>query len=179
MALNQEEKLQLTILLEKAVSTDIRGSLWHALVKIFPTVPIELIVLNERNEVFLVYRDDFEFKGWHHPGSVWNAWETIPERREKLVSGELTKNFGVTVTKPQPIGWMGVYRGIEEDGPNSNPTRVECSLVHIAYLTSVFINQQGASFFSLDDLPDNTLAHHKYILRRVKQYLIDGILLCD
>ncbi len=179
MALNQDEKLQLTILLEKAVSTDIRGSVWHALIKIFPTVPIELIVLNERNEVFLVYRDDFEFKGWHHPGSVWNAWETIPERREKLISGEITKTFGLTVSKPESIGWMGVYKGSETDGPNSNPTRLECSLPHIAYLTSSFTSQQGVGFFPLDDLPKVTLTHHRYILRRVKQYLVDGVPLCD
>lgn len=176
MSLNQDEKNVLAELLEKAENKDIRGPVWHALVKKFPTVPIELMVFNDKKEVFLVYRDDAEFTGWHHPGSCWNDWETLPERRQKLVDGEIIKDAGIKITEPISIGWMGVYRG---DGPDENGSRNACSLIHMAHLASEFTPKQGYGFFPLDNLPEDTLGCHKYILRRVKQYLVDGVTLCD
>ena len=106
MALNNEELSQLLDLLRRVNNTQIRGPVWHALIQVFPTVPLELIVLNDDNEVLLVYREDNEFKGWHHPGSVWNDWETIATRMQKLISGEIVKDAEIQITEPQSIGWV-------------------------------------------------------------------------
>jgi hypothetical protein len=167
-------------LLTRVLKTQIRGSVWHALIQKFPTVPIELIVLDWKNRVLLVHRDDEEFPDcWHHPGSVWNAWETIPERRKKLVNGEILRDVGITITEPMPIGWLGVYQGVDLVGARSNPSRTECSLIHLARFEGVFNPKGGVGFFSLDGLPKNTLQHHKYILSRVQDYLATGQYIFD
>lgn len=181
MQLNQTELLpeELTVLadlLRRARNTQIKGEVWHALVTKFPTVPIELIVLDDQSRVLLVYRDDAEFKGWHHPGAVWNDWETIPERRQRLVESEIIKGAGIQVTDPVSIGWMGVYRG---NGTDESQTRLACALIHISCLIGEFSPKEGYGFFSLDNLPENTLRHHRYMLRRVQKYLKDGIPLFD
>ena len=177
MALNDTQKEQLAVLLEKASNTDLRGRVWRALVQIFPTVPIELIILDDQGRAFLVYRHDDEFTGWHHPGSTWNDWETIPERRAKLVAGEIVKGAGlIGITEPKSIGWMGIYRG---KGPGTNPTRHECSLVHLSHFHGTWEPREGMGFFPLDNLPADTLEHHRLILGRVKQFLVDGIPLHD
>ncbi len=176
VGLNPAEKLLLAHLIAKSVNTDFRGTVWHEQVQKFPTVPLELMVLDANHHVLLAYRDDHEFKGWHHPGSVWNDWETIPERRAKLVAGEIVKDCGIQISEPVPIGWCGVYRG---PGPDENLTRTACSLLHISHLVGEFNPKEGYGFFPLDAIPEDTLGCHKYMLRRLQQHLIDGKMICD
>jgi rhodanese-related sulfurtransferase len=176
MALKQTELNQLADLLRRVNNRQMRGAVWHALVTKVPTVPIELIVLDDQNRVLLVYRDDAEFKGWHHPGSVWNDWETIPERRQKLIEGEVINGIGIQITEPVSIGWMGVYRG---NGPDNSFTRNACALMHTAYLIGEFTSSEKYRFFSFDEIPDDTLSHHKFMLRRVAEYLKTGVILKD
>lgn len=176
IGLNDDEKTQLLTLLRRMKNTDIRGPIWHTLVTKFPTIAFELIVLDDQNRVLLIHRDDEEFPDcWHHPGSVWNDWETLPERLEKLVKGEIIKGAGIEITKPESIGWLAVYRGDDKVGALSNPTRNFCALVQLAYLKSEFTPKEGVGFFPLNDLPENTLACHRYIISRVEEYLKTGV----
>lgn len=170
--LNPEEKVQLTALLRKAGNGDLMGPVWHALVKIFPTVPLELMIFNKKKEIMLIYRKDDEFVGWHHPGSCFNDWETIPQRLAKLVQGEVVKGVGITISDPVNIGWIEAQRGDDADrGPSD---RHAVSLIYSARLTSEFVPKGGVGFFPLSALPNDTLYHHKYILSRVAQYMNDG-----
>ena len=174
--ISEEEVLVLADLLRRMKNTQWRGTVFHAGVQKVPSVPLELIVLDTQSRVLLAYRDDHEFKGWHHPGSVWNDWETIPQRRTKLVAGEVVKGAGIQITEPKSIGWVGVYRGTE---PDNNASRNACSIIHIANLIGEFTPKDGYGFFPIESPPKDTLGCHKYMLRRVAQYLKDGVALCD
>lgn len=175
--LSEEESAQLAILLKKAGNGDLMKTPWHALVKIFPTVPLELMIFNNEQEVLLIYREDAEFVGWHHPGSCWNDWETIPQRLGKLVAGEVVKGAGIAITEPKNIGWMEAERG--DDISSGSSDRHACSLIYVADLISEFTPKEGFGFFPLHGLPENTFYHHKYILSRVAQYLADGQMIHD
>jgi hypothetical protein len=174
--LSPQELVIFTDFLRRIKNTQIRGQAWKELAKKIPFVPIELIITDAFNRVFMIYRDDGEFKGWHIPGSVWNDWETIPDRRKALVAGEVIKDAGLTISDPVPIGWLGVYRG---DGPDNSLTRNSCALMHLAHVIGEPTMREGYGFFPLDHLPEDTLSHHKYMLRRFKQYLVDGAFLVD
>ncbi len=168
--LTDDEKEELANLLKKANNVEIRGEIWHQLVVKFITVPIELCILNERNEVFLVYRKDREFDGYHMPGTVVNDWEDVTTARTRLVHGEVMIGAGFSITDPHPIGWLEVGRGEE---PYQDRHRHAVSLLHIARTTSEFTPREGMGFYPFDEIPKNTLGHHQYLLTFFKRYLHD------
>ena len=170
-SLDEEEKKQLAHLLEKVDNVQIRGEIWHQLVKKVITVPIELCITDEDNNVFLVYRNDREFDGYHMPGTVINDWETVEEACIRLVQGEVIRDAGIIITKPHSIGWLEVRRG---NGPEESKTRNAVSLLFTAKLVSGFTPQEGRGFYSLGNLPENTLGHHKFILRYFRKNFETG-----
>lgn len=169
--LTDEEKKELAHLLEKAENVEIRGEIWHQLVKKFITVPIELCILNEENKVFLVYRKDREFDGYHMPGTVINDWETVDEACNRLIKKEVAEGAGLTITTPISIGWLEVRRG---NKPEESKTRNAISLLHVAKVFGKPLLKEGSGFYAFDALPENTLGHHKYILTFFEKYLDDG-----
>lgn len=170
-SLDEEEKKQLAHLLEKVDNVQIRGEIWHQLVKKIITVPIELCITDENNNVFLVYRKDREFDGYHMPGTVINDWETVEEACNRLVKGEVIRDAGITISSPYSIGWLEVRRGLKEE---ESTTRNAISLLFTARLEGDFVPQEGKGFFSFDNLPENTLGHHKFILRYFRKNFEDG-----
>lgn len=170
MSLTLNELSTFSVLLSKIDNTQIKGDVWHELVKKFITVPIELMVIDEQKRVLLVYRKDREFDAYHFPGTVVNDWETAYDARLRLVAGEIEGALGITITDPESIGWLETKRG---EGEGENPSRHTIALVHLAYFHGTFSPREGAGFFSFDAIPENTLSDHKRFLRRVKQYLED------
>lgn len=171
MALNEKEKQDLVVLLEKIENTEIRGEIWHQLVKKFITVPVELCILDNQNRVFLVYRKDREFDGYHMPGSVVNDWETVDEARKRLVRDEVIIGAGIEITEPEPIGWMDSPK---DAGPTEPSPRHGILLLHIARFHGDFQPRDGMGFYSLDSIPENTLGCHKYLFPFLKRYLEDS-----
>jgi ADP-ribose pyrophosphatase YjhB (NUDIX family) len=169
--LDEEEKKELARLLEKVDNVQIRGEIWHQLVKKFITVPIELCIVNNENKVFMVYRKDREFDGYHLPGTVINDWETVDEACTRLVHGEVLRDAGFTITKPKSIGWLEVRRG---SGKEESRTRNAISLLHLAHLDGNYTEKEGMGFFGFDNIPQNTLGHHIFIIRKFKEYLDSG-----
>ncbi len=169
--LSEEEKVELSTLLERAKNTDIKGEIWYQMVKKFITVPVELCVLDKDNKVFLVYRKDREFDGYHLPGTIVNDWETVHDARVRLMEGEIKKDAGFTISYPESIGWLQVRRG---EGENDSPTRNTVALLHIARLEGDFTPQEGYGFYMFDNIPKSTLKDHKFILRYFKRYLENG-----
>ncbi|MDQ3017021.1 MAG: NUDIX domain-containing protein, partial [Bacteroidota bacterium] len=143
---------------------------WHELVKKFITVAIELCILDDQNRVFLVYRKDKEYDGYHMPGTVVNDWEGVLDAKKRLVEGEVAIQ-GLTITDPQPIGWLEVQRG---NGPHTDHSRHGLSLLHVAHFSSTFVPKNGAGFYSFDALPKNTLISHRYLLKIYMKYVEDG-----
>lgn len=169
--LQESDKVQLAKLLERAKNTDIKGEIWYQLVKKFITVPVELCVLDHENRVFLVYRKDREFDGYHLPGTIVNDWETVHDARLRLVQGEIKKDAGFDISYPEPIGWLEVRRG---EGEYESRTRNTVALLHIARLVGDFTPQEGYGFYAFDDIPKNTLPDHKFILNYFRRYLENG-----
>lgn len=171
MTLNVQEKEELAILLEKIENTEITGEIWHQLVKKFITVPIELCIFDDQNRIFLVYRKDREFNGYHMPGSVVNDWETVAEALKRLVKSEINNDAGIEITEPKSIGWLDSPRNII---PSETLTRHGILLLHVAYFHGTFPPQKGMGFYPLDVLPDNILECHRYLVPFLKRYLKDG-----
>lgn len=167
--LSDTELRTLAYLLGKANHRQIRGATWHELVKKFITVPIELFVLNAKNEIFLVHRRDLEFVGHHHPGTVVNDWETVDQARSRLIAGELIRDAGFTggISEPQPIGWFECPR-------DETSTRHAVALLHVSRFDGEYRPREGKGFFPLDALPIDTLHHHVRMIEALKQYLQDG-----
>lgn len=169
--LSDDDKKLLTSLLERAKNTDITGEIWHQLVKKFITVPVELCVLDSENRIFLVYRKDREFDGYHLPGTIVNDWETVHDARVRLMQGEIQKDAGFTISYPESIGWVEVRRG---EGEYESRTRNTIALLHIARIEGDFTPKDGYGFYALSDIPENTLRDHKFILCYFKRYIEDG-----
>jgi len=173
MALNEKEKALLVELLEKIDSTEIRGDIWHELVKKFVTVPIELCVVDDKNRVLLIKRpaNDPELKGrpYHMPGTVLNDWETVEEARERLIETEVVPVGVLGVTEPKPIGWFEVSKE-----QTYFTTRHTVALLHIAHFHGEYLNTEDVGFFDMDSIPDNTVEAHKIFVGIFKKFLKDG-----
>lgn len=170
-SLNEEEKKQLADLLSRINNTQIKGEIWHQLVQKFITVSAVFCVLDEE-KVFLTYRKDREFDGYHLPGVTVNDWETVDQARERLVKGEVEAEAGLKVSEPEPIGWVEVERGVDD-----NPTRHAIILLYITRIQNVPSLKEGAGFYPLDNLPENILGCEKRLLSFFARYLEDGLII--
>lgn len=169
MALNQAQLAHLAKLLSEADNTQIQGEVWHQLVMKYITVPIELFVIDDQGRVFLRYRKDREFDGHHHPGTVINDWETKKEALMRLVAGEIIRDAGLVgvITEPEPIGDFECPR-------DETSTRHAIALLYKCRFRGEYKSHPGMGFFPLDDLPEDTLYHHKRMLAALQQHLVDG-----
>lgn len=148
--LNFEETGRLVELLKKA-EWPLAPEVFHALMGKIVSVPIELGVFNEKGEILLIYRDDWEFTGWHHPGTVLRDNEDVPGAIARLIRGEV----GTEVTKPTALGWLEGRREQEK-------TRHSVALLHVCFLRSEYTGR--GKFFNPNNLPEDTLEHHKTII---------------
>ncbi len=171
MSLTNEEKLKLVSLIKKIDSKEIRGEIWHEFIKKFVTVSIEMCVFDNKNRLLLVYRKDEEFDGYHIPGSVINFWETVEEAKDRLIKNEITEPLNLKIKNLESIGWVDIYKDFWF---NKSDSRHPISLLFIAKTDDVFDGVEGAGFFEIDDLPENTLDCHKFFIRFIKGYLKDG-----
>lgn len=159
--------------MKKIEPEEFRGDIWHTLVCKFVTVPIELCILNSKNQVFLVCRKDEDFDGYHIPGSVVNDWETVEEAKVRLVKTEIERDAGIFVSQPQSVGWIESPK-ILDGKPLS--TRHGVLLLHMARVLEddSIILKEGSGFFDFDNLPANTLECHKFLLPFFKRHLETG-----
>ncbi|MFA5934667.1 MAG: hypothetical protein WC827_02165 [Candidatus Paceibacterota bacterium] len=173
MALNEKERVLLVELLSKIESTEIKGDIWHELVKKFVTVSIELCVIDDKNRILLIRRlaNDRELKGrpYHIPGTVLNDWETVEEARKRLIETEIVTVGMLGVTKPKSIGWFEISKK-----QTYFTTRHAVALLHVAYFHGEYSNTEEVGFFYIDSIPDNTVEVHKSLIDIFKNYLKDS-----
>ena len=151
----EEEKEVLAGLLRR-LKPPYGPKVFPAWVQNFITTPVEMAVFNNDQQILLVHREDSEYKGWHSPGTILRDEENVPAALQRLIAGELG---GAEVTKPVSLGWVEVPRG---NGPGQNPTRHEISLLHACWLYGTY--KGGGSFFDSNNLPKETLTHHKMVI---------------
>ena len=154
--LTDQEKEMLAGLLRR-LKPPYGPKVFPAWVENFVTTPVEMAVFNSDRQILLVYREDPEYKGWHSPGTILRDEEDVPTALERLINGELG---GAKVTRPVPLGWVEVHRG---NGLGQNPTRHEISLLHACFVQNLSLSGKDR-LFSIDQLPENTLTHHKEVI---------------
>lgn len=161
MLTTSETDLLVTLL--QKVTWPLNPRVFRALVNIMVSVPIELAVLNEQNEILMFYRKDKEYDGNHIPGSVLRDNENVSDVLERLRTSEVV---GGKISNPVNIGHVEISKG---SGSGQNPTRHEISLIYVARLTGPY-NGSGR-FYPLDQLPENTLSHHRILIGKVRSWL--------
>jgi hypothetical protein len=144
--LTADESEQLASLLGK-VEWPVPPNVFHALMKATVSVPIELGVFDSDGRVLLIYRDDFEFKGWHMPGTVLRENEDIPTAIKRLGQGEVK----TPTSPPISLGWAEI-KGV----------RHEVSLLHVCRLEGAYSGE--GQLFDPRQLPPDTLDHHQYLI---------------
>src|SRR3989344_2600370 len=165
MALTEPETLELVHLLEK-IDWPVNKQIFHALMAKIVSVPIELAVIDDKNQIFTSYRRDTEYDGHHFPGTVLRDNETVPEALARLLQSELAD---AKIESIKNIGWVEICRGNDF---GKNPTRHEVSLLWLARIKN-YIGKNGV-FSPFGQLPENTLPHHQLIAKKVQEYLQTG-----
>lgn len=62
---------------------------FDAISQIVPFPACEIVVINQKKEILLTWREDKWWKGWHIPGGLMRFGETFKERLEKTAKNEL------------------------------------------------------------------------------------------
>lgn len=168
--LNEEETDQLVTLLGK-LTWPVDSRVFDALCENFSVTPVELVVLRESREgpeVFMIYRKDRFFTGWHSTGSI-----ILPGRTVDFVLRDIiTREVGISLAAPH-FEFVRFRQFMKGNGPNQSARGQEVSLIHVLRLpkeVEVSLNAER-KFFPLSKLPEDLLQHHKMVLADVKKYL--------
>ncbi|MEK7629867.1 MAG: hypothetical protein AAB432_00590 [Patescibacteria group bacterium] len=156
-------EIELLVALLQRVEWPLNPKIFRAFVNIVVSVPIELAVLNERDEILMFYRKDEEYDGNHIPGTVLRDNETVSDAIARLRKSEVV---GGNISDPIDIGHIEIVKG---NGFGENPTRHEISLVHVSRLMGPYTG--SGKFYLLDRLPEDTLPHHQKLVSKVIEYL--------
>ncbi len=110
--INKKELKQLVSLLKK-IDNPHKGlpqSVFDALCSIVSFAGCELIVINNKKELLLTWRNDKWWRGWHFPGGLLRYRESFKERIQKVAWDEL----GISITSHKflfPINYVQGERG--------------------------------------------------------------------
>lgn len=166
MALTPEESKQLAALMQKVefpVPVEVFNE-WCANFTI-GTAEIALFRVNPKTkekEVFLTYRKDRFFDGWHFPGSVILPGKTVQDTLNKVIKTELGS---ITITDPKYLTWFERVKGRDEGLRGQ-----ELSLFYISY-TEANIETEAEKFFSLKNIPKNLIPAHIVVVDYLKENL--------
>lgn len=87
--LNKKEISQLQKLLSKIKYPELREEVFEALVKVVPFVACELVIVNNKKELLLTYREDEYWQGWHFPGGLMRFNDSFAKRIREVAKNEL------------------------------------------------------------------------------------------
>lgn len=142
-----------------------------------PIANVDLLILNEKNEILLSWRDDVYYgKGWHIPGGCIRFKETLDERIQKTAESEIGTRV---ITDYKPIAIREVIVGRKQDTPIKRAHHIailyECRLPDGFEIANEGKNEQAAGYLKwFSEIPENILQVHdvyfdvmdKYGLRR-------------
>lgn len=168
--LTNKENLELIYLLNK-IEWPVTPDLFDAICNNLSVNPIDLAVLregDEGSEVFLIYREDNFFKGWHFPGSVILPGHTIKSVLKDIVGREM----GISA-EGFAFDLVGVHQFMKGNNIGECPRGQEVDLFHVLFLdrgTKIEIDE-NRKFFPISKFPDDILSHHKVLFSSIKKYL--------
>lgn len=161
--LSQGEQNKLIKLMEK-ISFPTPISVFKAWCKVFGVICTEVaVVKNGKNgpEVFLTYRNDEFFNGWHIPGAVHLPNENIDSTLKRVLRTEIK----MRVNKPRFFGYFERMKG---NGTNQSKRGYELSTFFTCRLMGKAAESDNEKFFPLNNLPKNTMTAHLPILRKMR-----------
>ena len=165
-------------------------NLWHEREKINPTeglpfevfewissmVPIanvDLLILNDKNEVLLSWRDDEYYgKGWHIPGGCIRFKETLEQRIQKTAESEIGTRV---ITDYKPIATREVIVGKGQDTPIKRAHHIailyECRLPDGFEIANEDKDEQTAGYLKwFSEVPENILQVHEAYFDVMDEY---------
>lgn len=168
--LTEVENRQLIELLGR-LTWPVPPDVFDAICENFSVTPIELAVVRdgkEGPEIFMIYRNDAYFKGWHITGSI-----IIPGRTVDFVLKDIiTREVDISLAEPH-FEFVRFRQAMKGNGPDQSRRSQEVSLIHVLRLpngTGIPLDAERR-FFPLDQLPEDIIAHHVNILADVRGYL--------
>lgn len=117
--------------------------IFNKLCEILPMVAVEVVLVDEHNRVFMSYRCDEHFVGWHFPGRTLRMGNDI----DKELNDLFTKEFGITEFE---YSFMFVL--------NNNKHIKRGHIVSLVYIATSTQNPGWGEWF--DVIPENTIDDH-------------------
>ncbi len=128
-----------------------------------PIVNVDLLIMNEKKEILLSWRDDTVCgKGWHIPGGCLRLKETLQMRIHKCAVSELGSDVYV---EDMPLLIKENIAGVTESGSGLSQTErshfisflFECSIVDLNKLKNCDGKQKKGHLGWFDYIPDDFL----------------------
>lgn len=138
-----------------------------------PIANVDLLILNNKNEILLSWRDDEYFgKGWHLPGGCIRFKETLQERIQKTAESEIGTKV---ITNYEPIATREVIVGKEQDMPIKRAHHIailyECHLPDGFEISNEGKEEQMAGYLKwFSEIPENILQVHEVYFDVFKKY---------
>lgn len=168
ISLTELEQKDLVRLMNK-ISFPTPLPVFEAWCRVFGTVCAEMIVIKNRDknpEIFLTYRKDKFFKGWHIPGRVCIPTEEINDTLKRVCKEEIK----MLITKEKFFGWFERPFG---KGVGECSRGHEFSFVFIAELKGGATENHAEKFFPLNKLPKNLISLQIPIIKELNHFLLD------
>jgi len=152
--LNKKEQEQLSGLLKKIDDphAGLPQPVFEALLKVVPFVACEIVVIG-KDGIFLTWRNDKWFKGWHFPGGLMRFNEDFKERIDYVVKNELDAK-------------LKSYHLLFVENFNFSQRGHTVSLVFLCELDSI---PKVGKFFK--KIPKDILKSHRDIWKKIEEIL--------
>lgn len=162
MSLTKKEEQQLVALMEK-VEFPLSEDVFLAWASNFTTSAVELIACKGEGadtKVFLTYREDVYFKGWHIPGTVLLPGESVENALARIEAKELFAE----VKDQTFFSWFERKKGT---GYGQSPRGQELVLVFKGVASNKIQETDTAKFFLLSQLPPDLLSEHDPVFKKL------------
>lgn len=163
--LTKKEQKELVRLMNK-LSFPAPLSVFEAWCRIFGTVCAEIAVIKNKDknpEIFLTYRKDKFFKGWHIPGRVCIPTEKISNTLRRVYEEEIK----MSIAKQKFFDWFERPFG---KGMGQSPRGHEFSFVFMAESKNKVRENSTEKFFPLNKLPKDLILSQMPIVEKLLNF---------
>ncbi|MFA7653851.1 MAG: NUDIX hydrolase [Candidatus Magasanikbacteria bacterium] len=153
--LNKKELKQLVSLLKKIDKPHegLPQSVFDALCGVVPFVACELVVVSEKNEILMEWRQDKWWHGWHFPGGLLRFRERFEERLDKVAWDELGINL---------VSHKFLYAEDCSQGKRGH-------VISLVFMCKTMMKPIHGKFFK--KMPKNIIEAHKELWERSVKFL--------
>lgn len=168
--LTNQENLELVRLLNK-IEWPVSADLFDAICGNMSINPVDLAILKKSTDgfkIFLIYRKDNFFDGWHIPGSVILPGRTIAMVLKDIIEREIN-----IPEKGFDFKFITFHQFMKGSNLGQCPRGQETELLYALFLEEdVRIEtDEFRKFFPIEKPPENALSHHKTLLLSIRNYL--------